>query len=360
LLFGYLKNADKNEFIVQKAVELGVKHIVVFSSEYSSAYMNENKLERLNKVAKEAAKQCLRATAPTIIYADTLKKALSEAAGYENKLFACEFATESKADVATLKGSTAIVIGSEGGFSDAEIEQLYVYVVSSPFLRENLQYVDRMKSVDFLYVSTNDTVNAFAGRRVVENDGKKQLAFHTVVFGGAARYARLVGLAAAMEDNGYNGMLKKFVEAMPKSFCGSCSEIECVKFIQDNGLDKALGDEAIRQKAISFSSGTIVSVLAHETGHHALGHLLSVAEKCNLEISRNQEREADSFASSIISTSPFGEYIFAGTLFWHYAIASQADAASDTTSDHPLSKERFENFVRANAEKASAMGISVN
>ena len=44
LLFGYLKNADKNEFIVQKAVELGVKKIGVFSSEYSSAYMNGNKL----------------------------------------------------------------------------------------------------------------------------------------------------------------------------------------------------------------------------------------------------------------------------------------------------------------------------
>ena len=60
LLFGYLKNADKNEFIVQKAVELGVKRLVVFSSEYSSAYMNANKLERLNKVSKEAAKQCLQ------------------------------------------------------------------------------------------------------------------------------------------------------------------------------------------------------------------------------------------------------------------------------------------------------------
>ena len=44
LLFGYLKNADKNEFIVQKAVELGVKKIGVFSSEFSSAYMNANKL----------------------------------------------------------------------------------------------------------------------------------------------------------------------------------------------------------------------------------------------------------------------------------------------------------------------------
>ena len=120
LLFGYLKNADKNEFIIQKAVELGVKKIGVFSSEYSSAYMNENKLERLNKVSKEAAKQCLRSVAPKVEYFDKLEKALKTAEGYKNKLFACEFAAESKCEVATLSGSTAIVIGSEGGFSRAE------------------------------------------------------------------------------------------------------------------------------------------------------------------------------------------------------------------------------------------------
>ena len=113
-LFGYLKNADKNEFIVQKAVELGVKKIGVFSSEFSSAYMNANKLERLNKVAKESAKQCLRATAPEILYFDSLEKALESAKAYKNKLFACEFATESKCDMDNLEGDTAIVIGSEG------------------------------------------------------------------------------------------------------------------------------------------------------------------------------------------------------------------------------------------------------
>ena len=122
LIAGYLKG-DKTELVVQKAVELGVKNIVVFDSEFSSAYMNANKLERLNKVSKEAAKQCLRATAPEVVYFDSFDKALISAEGYENKLFACEFATESKCDVANLQGSVAIVIGSEGGFSREE-EQL--------------------------------------------------------------------------------------------------------------------------------------------------------------------------------------------------------------------------------------------
>ena len=122
LLFGYLKNADKNEFIVQKAVELGVKKIVVFSSEFSSAYMNANKLERLNKVAKEAAKQCLRSTAPTVEYTGSLQEAFEKVEGYENKVFACEFASESEIALNALQGSTAIVVGSEGGFSREEAE----------------------------------------------------------------------------------------------------------------------------------------------------------------------------------------------------------------------------------------------
>ncbi len=122
LLFGYLKNADKNEFIVQKAVELGVKKIGVFSSEFSSAYMNENKLERLNKVSREATKQCMRSVAPKVEYFDCLEKALKSCQEYQNKLFACEFASQSQCEVAMISGSTAIVIGSEGGFSKTEEE----------------------------------------------------------------------------------------------------------------------------------------------------------------------------------------------------------------------------------------------
>jgi 16S rRNA (uracil1498-N3)-methyltransferase len=120
LAFGYLKNADKNEFIVQKAVELGVSEIIAFSSEFSSAFMNENKLERLNKVSKEAAKQCMRSVAPTVSYCKTLQETFERLNGYDNKLFACEFASVSQKDVASLNGSCALVVGSEGGFAREE------------------------------------------------------------------------------------------------------------------------------------------------------------------------------------------------------------------------------------------------
>ena len=90
LLIGALKG-DKTELVVQKATELGVNKIGVFSSRYCAAYMNENKLERLNRVSREAAKQCRRSVAPEVVYYGTLEEALHSADGYSSKLFACEF-----------------------------------------------------------------------------------------------------------------------------------------------------------------------------------------------------------------------------------------------------------------------------
>ena len=94
----------------------------VFSSEFCAAYLNDNKIERLKKVAREAAKQCMRSRAPEIEYFDNLQSALKSAENYENKLFACEFADRSEINLSNIKGATAIVVGSEGGFSEKEFK----------------------------------------------------------------------------------------------------------------------------------------------------------------------------------------------------------------------------------------------
>jgi 16S rRNA (uracil1498-N3)-methyltransferase len=121
LICGFLKG-DKTELVVQKAVELGVLEIVVFQSKFSSAYLSDNKIERLNKVSKEAAKQCGRSKYPLVISKNNLPDALETAENYKNKLFACEFADSSDIELTKIKGDTAIVIGSEGGFSKEEFE----------------------------------------------------------------------------------------------------------------------------------------------------------------------------------------------------------------------------------------------
>lgn len=122
LLVGALKG-DKTELVVQKATELGVKRIGVFSSRYCAAYVNENKIERFRRVASEAAKQCLRATVPAIDYYETLSAALSSAQNYRCKLFACEFAKQSDIALSEVRESCALAVGSEGGFTQEEFEE---------------------------------------------------------------------------------------------------------------------------------------------------------------------------------------------------------------------------------------------
>ncbi len=119
LLIGALKG-DKTELVVQKAVELGVSRVGVFSSRYCSAYLNENKLERLRRVSREAAKQCMRTVAPEVVCFENFADALRSAEGYRNKLFACEFLEGSEGSLRGLAGSSALVVGSEGGFSEEE------------------------------------------------------------------------------------------------------------------------------------------------------------------------------------------------------------------------------------------------
>lgn len=137
LITGYLKG-DKTELIVQKAVELGIKEIVVFSSEFSSAYMNENKLSRLNKVSIEAAKQCGRSYAPKVVYAPAFNEALEYGKNAENKLFACEFADKNQVDFSSINGSTAIVVGSEGGFSKKEAELAFSLGYATVYLGKRI------------------------------------------------------------------------------------------------------------------------------------------------------------------------------------------------------------------------------
>lgn len=119
LLVGALKG-DKTELVVQKATELGVSRIGVFSSRYCAAYMNENKLDRLQRVVREAAKQCLRASVPKVEYFDTLQAALEAGAAYETRLFACEFLRAGEGETADMGASVAAVVGSEGGFAEDE------------------------------------------------------------------------------------------------------------------------------------------------------------------------------------------------------------------------------------------------
>ena len=121
------------EFIIQKAVELGVYGIVpVFTKRCvvkpADAKRTEKKLERWQAIAEAAAKQCDRGIIPEVHAPVSLKEAFDMAKSLEYNMIPYELqdgmnqSREIVAD-ACRRSSVGIFIGPEGGFEAEEIEK---------------------------------------------------------------------------------------------------------------------------------------------------------------------------------------------------------------------------------------------
>ena len=224
-------------------------------------------------------------------------------------------------------------------------------VCGSMHVRTNESYNASASKVRFQYLSDNDQINAYAAQ-APDGDG-----YVIVFYGGAVRFSRLASLAVAVDMCGRPGTASRFAKTIDNN--GMMSRKMAMDIMTGCGLDETFTLPGVQTKAQAVSAGMIIGVLAHEMGHICLRHVNGPNYyDTNLEIARNHEREADSFASSITAATPFGEYVYEGTLFWHYVLAQQQgnDAVEST---HPLERERLENLIRANSTKASALGIAM-
>ena len=123
-----LAKGDKMDYIVQKAVELGVNKIIPLIADHSVVRYDlpkqANRRERWQKIALEASKQCGRLTIPEVTTFQDMKKLL---AGYgQNFMTVMLYEGERKNGLKTLlQGCPAravlLLIGPEGGFSDGEV-----------------------------------------------------------------------------------------------------------------------------------------------------------------------------------------------------------------------------------------------
>ena len=131
--FQGLPKADKMEFIVQKAVELGVSEIVPYLSQncVSRRDKTEKKAKarqaRWQSIAEAAAKQSKRRIVPEVGAVCTLKEALEQTKQMDLKLIPYELSegmmrTRKLIESAAPGQEIGVFIGPEGGFEEAEVE----------------------------------------------------------------------------------------------------------------------------------------------------------------------------------------------------------------------------------------------
>lgn len=132
-LYQGVPKASKMETVIQKTVEMGVDTIVPVFMERTVVVEKGNfgkKLDRWNKIAAEAVKQCKRGIIPRVTESYDFDRMLDELPNYD--LIICPYENE---DGLTIKDflreapgpqarRVALVIGPEGGFSDGEIARL--------------------------------------------------------------------------------------------------------------------------------------------------------------------------------------------------------------------------------------------
>ena len=138
-LYQALPKGEKLDLIIQKAVECGVYDVTPFESEYCVVRMKaeaeEKKTARRQRIAEEAAKQCGRGIIPRVYPTVSFLEMMARAKAADIPLFCYEgkgtvsLRTCLKEAVSRfaenhpdLVPEIAIVIGSEGGFSEKEAE----------------------------------------------------------------------------------------------------------------------------------------------------------------------------------------------------------------------------------------------
>ncbi len=112
--------ADKMDLIVEKATELGVTEIVVYTSERSLGHPSPARQARWQRIARSATKQSQRSVVPAIVASLAFDALLTRSEDLRI-LFCARGATSSIADVRGAPQSVLAVIGPEGGFGDSEM-----------------------------------------------------------------------------------------------------------------------------------------------------------------------------------------------------------------------------------------------
>jgi len=124
-----LAKGEKMDFIIQKAVELGVYGIIPVATAHSvvryDVTKQVDKVARWQKIAREAAKQCGRSYIPQVFPITSLAQILGNSEfGSANKILLYEGQAAQGLKQALTDSSSqtyVLFIGPEGGFSSAEV-----------------------------------------------------------------------------------------------------------------------------------------------------------------------------------------------------------------------------------------------
>lgn len=235
----------------------------------------------------------------------------------------------------------------------AHVIVLLEAVRSSPFVRANSIYFETCGRISAYLDSGEDSFNASAidHPEARLSDGGSVRCPAVVLNVGLIRWSRLISAFLCGEFHQASARGIRDVTASRLRMVGSViagdrpGDAEAMLAISVAKLN----EPSVRAGASELALGIELSVMAHEVGHVCLGHTSSGVRPG--DISRNQEREADSFAASVLSSLPGGETTVLGYVLCPLLFAWVDHACRrKIPGSHPLGRERLESALRNRSE----------
>lgn len=230
--------------------------------------------------------------------------------------------------------------------TDEKIKRLFDQIKATDFISKNKFYKTTADSTT-ISMSNENVVNAYA-----TSSGS---ALHINIFSGLIYIAYVASYACATKD--FN-TIRKCLHAAGKK-CnqkkGDFTFLDATKII--NKYCKV--NDLIINEGDSYTDGALIYVIAHELGHICLHHTHSSRGGRSLinSMSRNNERCADLFASSIIEAMNYPQYMFIGNIIMILSFAWMSDD-EDVATTHPYTKERFDYIYNSHIELINSFGFT--
>ncbi len=273
---------------------------------------------------------------------------------------------------------------------EAMLRHLFESARSAPFVAANDAYREAVEPIELRYDGLDPAFNAFAAEARsgpgTEEGGGSRVSM-IIILQGYVFWSRIasagIGRCLAERSRSPAPAMRARLEALSSVLRSDAISVQILKphvrrwaeddgagsfgdFIRGNpevaaefseflarrrGVESALGSDLSARGALAEArtvlEGMLSWVIAHEIGHICLHHTRrSESPKGWDEISRNQEREADSFASSLLHSRLSRHALLLGALLGEL-LTAWSQIGGDGSGTHPHSGERFCNLIRS-------------
>lgn len=249
--------------------------------------------------------------------------------------------------------------GTAYHLTSKDVESAVRTILTSDLLQTRTDQLARLAYMTTVQVADRLSINAGASR-YSEEEIKAQIPkdpekaknfipkqYKVTIFQGLLDWSSALAVVTAVLDR--TGSVRKarsMLKWMSKAVTQGCAGNDLLLRMWDRFH---LEDDSIQEEVARMYAKTILlEVVAHECGHVCLGHAPHDGQDVHMSISRNDERQADSWAAAVMQSCCLGAQgaVAAVMSLIGFMWAHKVTEDELRFSSHPMHLERLSQFIQ--------------